>query len=49
MRIDYIPTLEQIEIGLKDKEQQVRSIYELRKDELLAKMEENQLINSLKE
>lgn len=44
---NFIPTAEQIEVGLNDKNVLVRQIYQLRKDEWLAKIEENKLRNIL--
>ena len=44
---NFLPTVEQIEQGLNDKDKDVQSVYQLRKDEWLAKMEANKLVNSL--
>lgn len=40
---NFLPTLEQIEIGLKNWHGEVKEIYQLRQDEWLAKIEENKL------
>ncbi len=44
---NFLPTLEQIEIGLKDWDEEVKNVYQLRKDEWLAKIEENNLRNTV--
>ncbi len=43
----FIPTKEQIEIGIKDRNSETRQVYQLRQDEWLAKIEENKLRNSV--
>lgn len=45
--INYLPTIKQIENGLKDINYKVRQIYQLRKDEWLAKIEEDKLRDNL--
>ena len=44
---NFLPTLEQLEIGLEDEGDEVQEIYRLRKDEWLAKIEENKLRNTV--
>ncbi len=44
---EFCPTIKQIEIGMKDKNKNVRRIYSLRKDEWLSKIEENKLRNNI--
>ncbi len=38
---NFLPSVEQIKIGLKDDTYEVKQIYKLRQDEWLAKLEEN--------
>ncbi len=40
---NFLPTLEQIERGLKDKDEEINQVYQLRQYEWLAKIEENKL------
>ena len=44
---NFLPTEEQIEVGLKDQRVGVKEVYQLRKEEWMAKMEENKLRNNL--
>lgn len=46
--INFLPTLDQIEFILKNTDNEITQIYRLRKDEWLAKMEENKLKNTLR-
>lgn len=45
---DFIPTIEQIEIGLNHQELDVRELYRLRQDEWVAKIEESKLMANCK-
>lgn len=40
---NFLPTVEQIEVGLNHPDHSVKQVYELRKDEWLAKIEGNKL------
>ncbi len=44
---NFFTTVEQIEIGLKDEDGEVKEIYKLRRDEWIARMEENKLRNTI--
>ncbi len=44
---NFLPPLEQIEIGLQDSNRDVRQVYQLRQDEWSSKIEENKLRNTL--
>ncbi len=44
---NFLPTVKQIESGLKDKCKEVQQVYQLRQDEWLSKMEENKLRNTI--